>query len=155
MDAFVLVALIGVALLVAELLLPTGGVLAGLGALGLVIGGILALDSSADEGDVIGPALIALGVLSIACFYFITRKVLAAHRDQPIRTGSEELVGDLAEVRSPLDPVGQVFAQGAIWRARLRSGAGAVPVGGKVRIESVDGLTLEVGPDDESEKGTS
>ena len=43
MDAFVVVALIGIALLLAELLLPTGGVLAALGALGLVAGGVLAL----------------------------------------------------------------------------------------------------------------
>ena len=40
MDTFVVVALIGFALLVAELLLPTGGVLAALGALGLIAGGV-------------------------------------------------------------------------------------------------------------------
>ena len=45
MDAFVLIALVAVALLVAELLLPTGGVLAVLGALGLVGAGVVALES--------------------------------------------------------------------------------------------------------------
>ncbi len=40
MDVFVVLALIGVALLLAELLLPTGGVLAVLGAAGLVAGGV-------------------------------------------------------------------------------------------------------------------
>jgi membrane-bound ClpP family serine protease len=155
MDAFVVVALLGVALLVAELLLPTGGVLATLGAIGLIVGGILALDSSSDAADVIGPALITMGVLSIVCFYFITRKVIAAHRDEPIRTGSEELVGGTAEVRSPLEPIGQVFAQGTIWGARLRNGARPVPVGSKVRIESVDGLTLVVEPDTEIEEGAN
>ena len=38
MDAFVLLALLGVALLIGEMLLPTGGVLATLGAAGLIAG---------------------------------------------------------------------------------------------------------------------
>ena len=31
---------------------------------------------------------------------------------EPVRTGSEELVGAIAEVREPLDPEGQVFVAG-------------------------------------------
>ncbi len=118
MEAFVVVALVAVALLAAELLLPTGGILAGLGVLGLIAGGILALDSNSSDGDWIGPALITLGVLSGLSTYFITRKVIAAHRDEPVRTGSEEMVGSSAEVRTSLDPDGQVWIDGALWRAR-------------------------------------
>ena len=81
MEAFVIVAIVGFGLLLAELLLPTGGVLAGIGIAGLVAAGIVALDSSADNHDVIGAALITLGVLSAITFYFVTRKVIAAHRD--------------------------------------------------------------------------
>ncbi len=148
MDFFVVVALIGVALLVAELLLPTGGVLAVIGALGLMAAGVLALESDAGERDVIGPALIALGVLSLVSFYFIARKVVAAHRDQPVRTGSEELVGALAEVRSVLDPEGQVWVEGALWRARLAGdGGGPAQLGDRVRIDAVEGLTLVVHPE--------
>ena len=90
MDLFVVVALIGVGLLLAELLLSTGGVLAALGAAGLIAGGVLALTADADSSasDWAGPALITLGVLSIASFYFVTRKVLAAHREQPVRGGA-------------------------------------------------------------------
>jgi membrane-bound serine protease (ClpP class) len=145
MDFFVVVALIGVALLVTELLLPTGGVLAVIGALGLMAGGVLALKSDAGGRDVIGPALIALGVLSLVSFYFIARKVIEAHRDQPVRTGSEELVGAVAEVRSPLDPEGQVWIEGALWRARLSTDGAPAQLGDRVRIEAVEGLTLLVG----------
>ena len=49
MDLFVVVALIGVGLLLAELLLSTGGVLAALGAAGLIAGGVLALTADADS----------------------------------------------------------------------------------------------------------
>jgi membrane-bound serine protease (ClpP class) len=147
MDFFVVVALIGVAALVAELLLPTGGVLAVIGALGLMAAGVLALESDAGERDVIGPALIALGVLSLVSFYFIARKVIAAHRDQPVRTGSEELIGALAVVRSPLDPEGQVWIEGALWRARIASNGEAAQLGDRVRIDAVEGLTLLVSPE--------
>jgi membrane-bound serine protease (ClpP class) len=147
MDAFVLIALIAVALLVSELLLPTGGVLAVLGALGLVGAGVVALDSDSSTGDWAGPALITLGILAAICFYFVTRKVIEAHRDNRIRTGSEELVGSRAEVRTTLDPEGQVWTEGALWRARLVGGGGAVQPGDRVVIEAVDGLTLVVSPE--------
>ncbi|MEX2107845.1 MAG: NfeD family protein [Solirubrobacterales bacterium] len=158
MDFFVVVALIGVALLITELMLPTGGVLAVLGALGLVAGGVLALtaDSDASASEYIGPALITLGILSLVSFYFITRKVLAAHRDEPVRTGSEELIGAKAEVRAPLDPDGQVWIEGALWRARLVGEGGPLRPGDRVTVEAIDGLTLMVradSPSDPAEEG--
>ncbi len=146
MDTAVVVASIGTALLVAELLLSTGGVLAALGALGLIAGGVLALDSNSNAADYVGPALIALGVLSIVAFYFITRKVIEAH-EVPVRTGSEELVGALAEARSTLEPDGQVWIEGALWRARLAGGDDRVSLGDRVRVEAVEGLTLVVRPE--------
>lgn len=147
MDFFVVIALLGIALLVAELLLPTGGVLAAIGALGLMVAGVLALESNADGRDVIGPALIALGLLSLLAFFFIARKVLEAHRDEPVRTGSEELVGATAEARSTLDPEGQVWIEGTLWRARLAGGAEPVGPGDRVRVDAVEGLTLRVSPE--------
>lgn len=149
MDAFVIVALIGVALLAAELLLPTGGVLAVLGALGLIVGGVIALtaDSGSTAAEIAGPALITLGVLSAITFFVVGRKVLAAHRDEPVRTGSEELVGARAEVRTSLDPEGQVWVEGALWAARLAEGESAQRPGDRVRIEAIEGLTLVVRPE--------
>src|SRR6478609_6793800 len=143
MDAAVIVALLGIALLVGELLLSTGGVLAALGALGLIAGGVLALDSNSSAADYVGPALIALGVLSLVAFYFITRKVVEAH-EAPPRTGAEELVGAVAEARSTIDPEGQVWIEGALWRARRGHGDGRIDLGDRVSVEAVEGLTLLV-----------
>lgn len=159
MDAAVVIALAGVALLVAELLLPTGGVLAALGALGMIVGGVLAIESGGGAADIIGPALIALGIVSLVAFYFITRKVVAAHRDEPVRTGSEELVGSIAEARGTLAPEGQVWVGGALWGARLADGAETVQLGDRVRVDAVEGLTLVVRPEptltDKAEQGAS
>jgi membrane-bound serine protease (ClpP class) len=149
MELFVVVALVGVALLIAELLLSTGGVLAALGVAGLIAGGVLALtaDSDASAADWAGPALITLGVLSAVSFYFITRKVLEAHREQPVRAGHEELIGAPAEVRTSLDPEGQVWIEGALWRARLAGDGAALRPGDRVTVESIEGLTLVVRPE--------
>jgi membrane-bound serine protease (ClpP class) len=148
MDVFVIVALAGVVLLLAELLLPTGGVLAGLGALGLIAGGVIALtaDSDATAAEIAGPALITVGVLSIVTSYVVGRKVLEAHREAPVRAGHEELIGSSAEARTPLDPEGQVWIEGALWRARLGDG-GRLRPGDRVRVEAVEGLTLVVRPE--------
>jgi membrane-bound serine protease (ClpP class) len=147
MDVALVVALIGFGLLAGELLLSTGGVLAALGALGLIAGGVLALESDSSAADYVGPALIALGLLSLVAFYFITRKVIEAHRDQPVRTDTEELIGSLAEARSDIDPDGRVWAEGTVWSARLADGGATVRLGDRVRVDAVDGLTLVVRPE--------
>ncbi|HXR29639.1 MAG TPA: NfeD family protein [Solirubrobacterales bacterium] len=147
MDFFLVLALIGVALLLTELLLPTGGVLAVLGAAGLVAGGVVALTSDASNADFIGPALITLGLVSVVTFFVVARKVLAAHREQPVLTGPEELIGALAEARSALDPEGQVWIEGALWRARVDGNGEPVRLGDRVRVDAVEGLTLVVRPE--------
>jgi membrane-bound serine protease (ClpP class) len=147
MEAFVVIALIGLGLLLAELLLPTGGILAFLGVAGLTGAGIVALGSDTSAADYIGGALIALGVVSAISFYFISRKVLAAHRDPHVRTGTEEMVGSTAEARSSIDPEGRVWLGGTIWSARLAPGSGPIGLGDRVTVEAVDGLTLVVRPE--------
>lgn len=147
MEAFVVIALIGSGLLLAELLLPTGGVLAVLGVIGLTVAGIVAFGSDSDVADYAGGALIALGILSGVTFYFVTRKVWEAHRDEPVRTGSEQLVGSDAEARSAIDPTGRVWLEGTIWSARLAAGATPIRTGDRVTVDAVDGLTLVVRPE--------
>jgi membrane-bound serine protease (ClpP class) len=155
MEAFVVIALIGVGLLLAELLLPTGGILAVLGVLGLTAAGVAAFGSDSDIADYAGGALIALGLVSGVSFYFVTRKVLAAHRNDEVRTGTGEMVGSTAEARSSIDPDGRVWLGGTIWSARLAEDATPIRLGDKVRVEAVDGLTLVVRPAPQTAAHTS
>jgi membrane-bound serine protease (ClpP class) len=150
MEAFVVIAAIGVGLLLAELLLSTGGVLALLGVAGLTVAGVVAFNSESDFADFAGGALIALGVISGITFYFVTRKVLAAHRNESVRTGSEEMVGATGEARSTIDPDGRVWLEGTIWSARLAEGVSPIELGDRVTVEAVDGLTLVVRPDSQT-----
>jgi membrane-bound serine protease (ClpP class) len=146
-----IIAGIAVALLLAELLLPTGGLLAFIGAAGLIAAGIVALGDDTDHADAIGAGLIAGGVISVGAFAVVSRKVLAAHREAP-QSGAEELPGQEGDVRVAIDPVGQVFVDGALWRARHADGESPISTGTRVRIESVDGLTLIVRPASEPSK---
>lgn len=155
MEAFVIIALIGVGLLLAELLLPTGGVLAVLGVTGLTVAGVVAFGSDSDIADFAGGGLIALGIASGVTFYFVSRKVLAAHRNDEVRTGTEEMIGSTAEARTSIDPDGRVWLGGTLWSARLADGASPIRQGDKVRVEAVDGLTLVVRPEPQTAAHTS
>jgi membrane-bound serine protease (ClpP class) len=148
MDAYLVIALIAIGLLLAELLLPTGGFLAFLGAVGLVVGGIIDLTSESDStfNEIAGPALITLGVLSVITFYFVGRKVVRAQQEGPRRGGSD-LIGLTAEARTTLNPGGQVWVEGALWSARLLDDGDSLRPGDRVTIEAKDGLTLLVRPE--------
>ena len=137
------IALLAVALLlfIAEAHAPT--TVAGLLGVAALVGAGFAWR---DAGHDLPVAAIVVGGVILAGFVvFASRKALAAHRDEPVRTGSEELVGSVGEVRMPLNPEGQIFIQGALWRART-TGAVNIGLGNRVRVKAVDGLTLEVEP---------
>lgn len=137
------IALLVVALLlfIAEAHAPT--TIAGLLGVGALVGAGFAWRDAGHDLPV--AAIIVAGVILAAFVVFASRKAIAAHRDEPVRTGSEELVGGVGEVRAPLDPEGQIFIQGALWKARTKTGE-EIGLGNRVRVRSVDGLTLEVEP---------
>jgi membrane protein implicated in regulation of membrane protease activity len=152
MEVVFVIAGIAVVLLLAELLLPTGGLLAFIGGVGLVASGIVALNGDSTDSSAIGAALITAGVISVVSFAIVGRKVLRAQRDQPANTGAEALIGKQVDVREGLNPVGQVFAEGALWRARPAEDGATISAGTRVRVESVDGFTLVVSPPAEPSK---
>ena len=145
------IALLAVALLlfIAEAHAPTT-VLGLLGVAALVGAGFAWRDAG---HDLPVAAIVVGGVILAGFVVFASRKALAAQRDEPVRPGSEELVGSVGEVRAPLDPEGQIFVQGALWKARA-TGAGEISLGNRVRVRAVDGLTLEVEPVADQDQAT-
>src|SRR5919201_6406686 len=92
-------------LFIAEAHAPT--MVAGLLGVGCLVGAGFAWRDAGHDLPV--AAIVVAGVILAGFVVFASRKAIAAHRDEPVRTGAEELVGAVAEVREPLDPVGQVF----------------------------------------------
>ncbi len=63
-----------------------------------------------------------------------------------VQTGAEGMLGKRVEVLEPVDESGgRVRVHGEIWAARSTVALGA---GTKARVRAVEGLTLEVGPDE-------
>ena len=100
------------------------------------------------------PVVIVAGLLLGGFLAFAVERGGRRRARLPVRTGWEEMVGAVGEVREPLDPVGQIFVEGALWRgAALATTAPtadrpmrALERGSRVRVESVEGLTLRVRP---------
>jgi membrane-bound serine protease (ClpP class) len=61
-----------------------------------------------------------------------------------VTTGAEGLIGARAEVIEACDPSGRVRLGSEIWHARCPAGA---RVGDRVTVTGVDGLTLDVEPE--------
>ena len=130
--------LVGATLVVAEAHLPSHGALGSAAVVSLALGVILALEG---EGTGVGVALAAglgIGLVGAVCVWILVRKALATRR-LLVRNG---LVGRVGTVR----PSGQVFVDGALWRARVwdLQEEPALQPGDAVVVEHVNGLTLTV-----------
>ena len=141
----ILLLVAGIALIVAEAHLPTHGILGAAGVAALVVSGLLLFDTDSDALEVSVPVVIATGLILGGLIAFAVQKAVQANRTKA-KTGWEELLGEVGEVRVPLAPVGQVFVEGALWRARSADEGVTLDRGYRVRVESVDGLTLLVRP---------
>jgi membrane-bound serine protease (ClpP class) len=91
------------------------------------------------------PLLIAIAVVLGAFFVLVARAALKA-RNAPVVTGTDTLIGEEGVVTQPLDPSGYIRVRGEVWAATLDNGAGPAPVGAKVMVWDVRGLTLHVAP---------
>jgi membrane-bound serine protease (ClpP class) len=149
MDAYVIVAIVAAGLVLAEAVLPTGGILGAIGVLGFFAAGVIGIAEGGTTADAIGVALIVLAVISAIALWFIAHKVYDAHRNTPPQVGPEEMIGGSAEARTGLaaGATGQVFTHGTLWAARLAAGSEPVRPGDSVVVEAVDGLTLVVRPE--------
>lgn len=143
--AGVILLLLALGLFAAETQVPSGGVLAVAGIVALIAGILLLYDTDSEAFRVSVPAAIAAGVLLGGFTLFAVSKGLAARRPRPWG-GPEELRGQIGVVRAELDPLGQVFVGGALWRARSADPQVKVAKGDSVEVEAMEGLTLTVRP---------
>jgi len=134
--------LAGAGLLVAEAHLPSYGALGLGGVVALVAGAAIAVDGSGGgTALIVGvAAIVAIGALAL--LGVIARATLAASRPRA-RTGAEGLIGHVGVIRRAPAPLGQVYVDGALWRARPCM-EDELDVGDPVVVERVNGLVLSV-----------
>jgi len=140
--------LLGIALFVAEAMLPSFGILGFGGLVAFVLGSIFLLDTEVHYFRIAVPLIAAVTVLS-ALFLSVGLGMLWRGRRQPVVSGQEAIVG--AEVRAleTFDERGEVMLAGERWAARtsapLHTGQAAV-------VTAIEGLLLTVRPEPDREK---
>jgi membrane-bound ClpP family serine protease len=136
--------LVGVALLVAEAHLP-GAILGAAGGVALAAGAALAIAGAGAGAAVVVAAVLAALAAAAAWLLVATRKSLAVRRLRAA-SGREALSGRTGVVRSWNGEGGQVFVDGALWRARndWPDDPEQISTGDAVVVERVSGLTLGV-----------
>jgi membrane-bound serine protease (ClpP class) len=134
------------ALFILEAKFPTHGVLGAGGVVAMVLGAIFLVKSPLTGMGVSLFTAICVAIPFALIVIFLMRLVLKS-RKWKVATGKEELIGETGEVRETVGAteMGSVFVHGELWRAAARSSE-AIPVGARVRVKRVNGLTLEVEP---------
>ncbi len=134
---------LGIVMFVAEIKIPSYGMLTLGGVISLLLGSLMLIDSSSPYMRISLKVLLP-SVLVISGFFFILVRVGLKSRRYGHTTGGESLVGMAAQARTdiPAGGEGDVFLQGAHWRAVSED---QISAGENVRVLEVTGLRLKVG----------
>jgi membrane-bound serine protease (ClpP class) len=134
--------LIGIALIVTELFLPSFGAIGIGGVVAFIIGSIILMDTDV-EGYTVSMALVVPVAVVAAALFSATVLLAVRQRTRPVVSGREEMIGATAEALEAFSQNGQVRTHGEIWSAHADE---AIAKGQELRIKSIDGLILEVEP---------
>jgi len=134
--------LLGVMLIIAEAFVPSFGALGLGGVAAFVFGSIILLDTEV-PGMAIARSLIVGVALAASTLLLLLVYALMRMRRRPIVSGTESMLGMVAEALEDFDKAGTVFVNGERWNAQT---AQLVRKGDKVRILKINGLELEIAP---------
>lgn len=108
----------------------------------LTLGSLMLVDGPIPEMRVKLLTALAVSIPFGLITGFLMTVAYRARRNK-VATGEQGLIGEIAIVRMPLAPEGQVFVNGETWNAVSSM---PVAVGARVRVRAVHGLQLEVEP---------
>lgn len=134
--------ILGIALITAEMFLPSFGVLGIGGLVALVIGSIMLFDADVPGFGVPVAMIGSMAAISGLAFMVVMYLALAA-RKRPVTTGRHELIGQQAVALESFHGRGRVRIRGEVWQAD----SGEPVLGGQsVKVAAMDGLVLIVQP---------
>jgi membrane-bound serine protease (ClpP class) len=140
--------LLGLALMLSELFLPSFGVLGLGGLVAFVIGSIMLIDTDVPGFTVAWQLIGAVAVVAGLVFMTIGTVVVRARR-RAVVAGPEQMVGLVGPVLQWSGNEGLVRVRGEIWRARASA---PLTRGQFVKVTGLDGLSVTVTPETQ-EKG--
>ena len=135
---------LGIALMIAEAFAPSFGALGLGGIVAFVFGSVILMDTDV-PGFAISRALIGTvaavgGTLMLALMLFLIRS-----RRRPVVSGTEAMLGEMAEALEGFTTTGTVFVRGERWKATTSR---PVVKGQAVQVTGISGLVLKVEPRD-------
>jgi membrane-bound serine protease (ClpP class) len=139
--AGVILLLAGVGLLVVDVHVTSHGALTVAGLICLAVGAIMLFQNAPAPYHTSKPLVITIAVVLGSVWAFAVGKAWQV-RHKPVEVAPEMIAGAVGEVRRG----GLVFVNGELWQARTTGGEPLRP-GERVRVESLDGLTLTVHPE--------
>lgn len=132
--------ILGFIFFVLEAKFATHGVLTTGGAVALVLGAVMLVDTNVPELRIHWATAIGLALpFALITSWLVTIAVRA--RQNKVVTGAEGILGMEATTVSELNPSGEVLVRGEYWSARA---ARPVAAHEHVRVTGIDGLTLKV-----------
>ncbi len=132
--------ILGVALMVAEAMIPSFGILGIGGIIAFSIGGLMLFDTEIDAFQVGLPTIAATATISALLLVFTVRIAIRVHKKR-IKTGLNSLIGESGQALEDFAREGQVRVGAEIWRAVSEA---PVEKGDDISVTSVDGLVLHV-----------
>ncbi len=136
--------LLGFALIVGEVFMPSFGALGIGGIVAFVIGSVMLIDTDV-PGFGVSPWAIAGVATTAGAIMLLILTLLLRSRSRPVVSGRESMIGSTGTVVEWSGDSGRVRFQGEIWQAR--SADGAFAEGARVVVGEIEGLTLVVGPE--------
>ena len=131
---------LGMALLIAEMFLPSFGILGVSGIAAFVLGSLFLFDTP-DAELAVDRGIIFAASLAVGTFMFVVGSLAVRAWRRPAVSGVEGLQGEIGEVRTRLGPQGKVWVHGEYWTAQSDE---EIEVGQKVQIIAVDHMILRV-----------
>jgi membrane-bound serine protease (ClpP class) len=132
--------LLAVTLFVLEAKFTSHGVLGVGGAVAMLLGAVMLVDSPQPEMRIHWSTAIAATLPFSLITMFLVSLAVRARRNKVV-TGVAGMIGETGSAVTELDPEGKVFVHGEYWNAIARA---SVPAGARVRVTEVDNLKLTV-----------
>jgi membrane-bound serine protease (ClpP class) len=137
--------LLGIGFMTAEVFMPGFGIMGIGGVAAFVIGSVMLIDTDI-PGFGISWIVIAPVTLLTALFIFFVVGMALKARKRAVVSGGEEMIGMMGEVLEVFqDASGLAQIHGENWRIRSHQ---PLHKGQKIRVARMDGLVLEVDPED-------
>jgi membrane-bound serine protease (ClpP class) len=130
----------GILLFVLELKVHSYGALTIGGLVSIILGATMLIDAPIPEMRITMRTIVMMTLLIAGTMAVLLTMVIRLHRKKPV-TGVQGLLQEIGIVQTDIDPEGQIFVHGELWKAVAPY---RIPKGDKVKISSIDGLTLHV-----------